>query len=342
MSQGRHIDGVVRSVRLVVGILVALLVISGVLAAAVLRPVDPHGQPQMVTIPTGATPGEIGRILATAGIIRRPTDFVIVMRARGWARTLHEGDYQLSPAMGILEIGDTLVRGRIVVYSVTIPEGFTLAEIAETLERAALVDQAQFLSLARDGVADFPYEFLRGRPMSSLEGYLFPDTYRIPRHFSARKAVATFLDRFAQVVVPRWKARGDTDYTLHQIITIASMVEHEAKVPSEQPLIAGVIYNRLRRGWRLEVDATVLYALGRHKPIVTADDLRIDSPYNTYRVSGLPPGPIANPGLSAIDAALTPAQTDYFYYVARQDGSHAFSKTFAEHLAAVRRYRARP
>ncbi len=324
------------------GILVIVVMVSGVIAIEVLRPVDRHGQPKIVSIPAGASLAEIGHLLATAGLIRRSTDFVVVMRARGWGRSLHEGDYQLSPAMGLLEIGDALVQGRVVEYKVTIPEGFTVAEIAETLERDAFVDRQQFISLAEDGGAEFQYDFLRGRPVLSLEGYLYPDTYRIPRHLSARKAIRIFLDRFAQVVVARWNAQTEPKSTLHDVITIASLVEREAKVPTEQPLIAGVLYNRLRRGWRLEVDATVLYALGRHKTTVTYEDLKIDSPYNTYRYAGLPPGPIASPGLAAIEAALTPAKTDYLFYVARPDGTHEFSKTFAEHLAAVRRYRTQP
>ncbi len=331
-----------RTLLTVARILVIVVVVSGVIAIEMLRPVDRHGQPKIVSIPAGASLAEIGHLLATAGLIRRSSDFVVVMRVRGWGRSLHEGDYQLSPAMGLLEIGDALVQGRVVEYNVTIPEGFTVAEIAETLERDALVDRQQFMSLAEDGGAEFQYDFLRGRPVLSLEGYLYPDTYRIPRHLPARKAIRIFLDRFAQVVVARWNAQLEPKSTLHEVITIASLVEREAKVPGEQPLIAGVLYNRLRRGWRLEVDATVLYALGRHKTTVTYEDLKIDSPYNTYRYAGLPPGPIASPGLAAIEAALAPAQTDYLFYVARPDGTHEFSKTFAEHLAAVRRYRIQP
>lgn len=331
-----------RPVRLVAGVLIALLVAGSILVVLVLRPVNPRGQPQIITIPQGASPTEISGLLAAAGLIRRPVDFVLVVRARGWARSLHEGDYQLSSAMTLLEIADTLVRGQVIEYSVTIPEGFTAAEIAATLEREALVDRTRFLELVRHGAGDLPYDFLRTSPTPTLEGYLFPDTYRIPRHLPARKSILVFLDRFAQVVLPRWSARPDKSVTLHEIVTIASLVEREAKVATEQPLIAGVIYNRLRRGWRLEVDATVLYALGYHKAVVTYEDLKIDSPYNTYRYSGLPPGPIANPGLGAIEAALAPAQTEYLFYVARRDGTHEFSKTLAEHLAAVRRYRTGP
>jgi len=222
---------------------------------------------------------------------------------------------------------------------VTVPEGFTIAEVAEVLVGEDLVDRARFLALAREGAAAFEYDFLHGLPTMSLEGYLYPDTYRLPRHLPEQKVIRVFLDRFAQVVLPRVRARAEPGFTLHEILTIASLVEREAKVPTEQPLIAGVIYNRLRRGWRLEVDATVLYALGRHKTTISYVDLKVDSPYNTYLHEGLPPGPIANPGLPAIEATLTPAATNYLYYVARPNGTHEFSKTLAAHLAAVRRYR---
>ncbi len=303
---------------------------------------DLHGQPRIVTIPPGASSAEIGRILVAAGLIRRSTDFIVLVRVRGWARSLHEGDYRLSPAMGLLEIGETLVYGKPVEHAVTVPEGFTIPEIAEALVAEDLVDRTRFLDLAQRGAAAFDYDFLRGLRTSSLEGYLYPDTYRMPRHLSERKVIGVFLDRFAQVVLPRWRAHAGAGVTLHEIVTIASLVEREAKVPAEQPLIAGVIYNRLRRGWRLEVDASVLYALGYHKATISYEDLKVNSPYNTYLYPGLPPGPIANPGLPAIEAALTPAVTDYLYYVARPDGSHEFSKTFADHLAAVRRYRKAP
>ncbi len=303
---------------------------------------DLHGQPRIVTIPPGASSAEIGRILVAAGLIRRATDFIVLVRVRGWARSLHEGDYRLSPAMGLVEIGETLVYGKPVEHAVTVPEGFTITEIAEALVAEDLVDYTRFLNLAQRSAATFDYDFLRGLPTPSLEGYLYPDTYRLPRHLPERKVISVFLDRFAQVVLPRWRARAEAGVTLHEIVTIASLVEREAKVPAEQPLIAGVLYNRLRRGWRLEVDASVLYALGRHKATISYEDLKVDSPYNTYLYSGLPPGPIASPGLPAIEAALTPAETDYLFYVARPDGSHEFSKTFADHLAAVRRYRKAP
>lgn len=317
-------------------VVIAFVGIAAVVGA--IRPVDPNGPPRMVFIPKGASSVEIGRRLEIAGVVRRAGDFVIAVRLRRLTRSLQEGEYRLSPAMGLLEIVDRIARGAVVLYSVTIPEGFTARQIVDELVRVGLGDREQFLLLVQTGAKSFDLEFLRTLPRASLEGYLFPDTYQIPRHLDERAVLRLFLDRFAEVVLPRWREAGG-GRPLHEIVTIASMIEREAKVPIERPLIAGVIYNRLRRGWKLEVDATVLYALGRHKSVVTFADLQVNSPYNTYRHAGLPPGPIANPGLASIDAALSPMQTDYLYYVARADGSHVFSRTLLEHQAAVRRHR---
>ncbi len=331
-----------RRVRIVVGLLGVLVAAAVGIVVNELRPLDPSQKARTVTILPGASSFEIGDLLASAGLIRYSIDFVIMARLRGQTRSLHEGEYRLSPAMGLLEIGDVIARGAVIEHAVTIPEGYTAAEIVEVLVREGLGDRDRLLAVVHNGARLFEYDFLRALPTSSLEGYLYPDTYRIPRHLPPQKVIGLFLDRFAQIVHSRWRAQQGAGYSLHEVITIASLVEREARVPVERSLIAGVLYNRLRRGWRLEVDATVLYALGRHKAVVTYEDLKVASPYNTYLYPGLPPGPIANPGLAAIEAGLVPAQTDYLFYVARPDGSHVFSKTFQEHLAAIQRYRKQP
>lgn len=325
-------------VRQLLFIILAVVVAAGVVAIVAIRPVNPDGEPRLVFIPSGSSSAEIGRRLENAGVISRARDFVIAVRLRSLTRSLQEGEYRLSPAMGLLEIVDRIARGAVVLYPVTIPEGYTAQQIVEELVRTGLGDREEFLRLIRTGAKGFDLEFLDALPGTSLEGYVFPDTYQIPRHLDERAALRLFLNRFGEVVLPRWRESGRAR-ALHEIVTIASMVEREARVPAERPLIAGVIYNRLARGWKLEVDATVLYALGRHKPIVTFADLKVDSLYNTYLYPGLPPGPIANPGLAAIDAALNPVKTEYLYYVAKADGSHVFSRTLQEHQAAVRRYR---
>jgi len=328
-------------VRAAAAIAVAVVVIAAALWAggrAVLAPVDAGGTAQIVVIRRGTTTREIGVRLQEAGLVRSASHFTLAARLRGVAHTLREGEYRLSPSMPLLRIIDVLTRGEVVLHPVTIPEGFTADQVVQALARAGLGDAARLRALVRGGAGQFEYDFLKAVPGGSLEGYLFPDTYLLPRFLEEREVVRRFLAEFDRTVVPLWREAG-MPRPLHDILTVASMVEREARVPGDRELIAGVIYNRLARGWRLEVDATVLYALGAHKAVVTYDDLKVSSPYNTYVHAGLPPGPIANPGLDAIRAALRPARTEFFFYVARPDGSHAFSRTLSEHLANVRRYR---
>lgn len=317
---------------------VLLLMAAGGSVLYLIAPVDPRAPEILITIPPGATTPAIGRQLEAAGLIRRASYFVLAARLRGTSRALRHGEYRLSPAMPLLAITETIARGAVVLHPVTIPEGFTAEQIVQRLAERGLGEADRLRAVARAGASRYPFEFLRGLPGNSLEGYLFPDTYTLPRFLEPEAVIAALLERFNEAVVPLWRAAG-TGRSLHEIITMASLVEREARVPSERALIAGVLYNRLARGWRLEVDATVLYALGYHKPVVTFEDLKVNSPYNTYLHAGLPPGPIANPGLAAIEAALRPAQTEYLFYVARPDGSHAFSRTLREHQAAIRRYR---
>ena len=317
---------------------VLLAAAVGVSVARLLSPVDRLAPDRIIVIRPGTPTSAIAATLHEAGIIRAASHFVLAARARGVARSLRDGEYRLSAAMPLLAIVDTLARGDVVLHPVTIPEGFTAEQIVRALVQAGLGDPGRLRALARGGAGQFEYDFLRGVPGRALEGYLFPDTYHFPRFLDEREVLDRFLAQFAETVVPLWQAAG-TGRSLHEIITIGSLIEREARTPGDQGLIAGVLYNRLSRGWRLEVDATVLYALGRHKSSVTYADLKVNSPYNTYLHAGLPPGPIANPGLRAIRAALHPTRTDYLFYVARPDGSHAFSRTLSDHLANVRRFR---
>ena len=328
-------------VRRAAGVLVVIVALSAAGIAAANRGVDPVGRGRIVVIPPGASSGEIGRVLQAAGVIRRSSHFVLAVRLRRLTRALQGGEYLLSPSMTLLDIVDVIAHGQVVLHPITIPEGFTAAEVVDGLAWEGLGERARLAEIVERGADLFPHEFLHGTPVRSLEGYLFPDTYLLPRGIPEREVIRALLDRFEQVVVPIWKTEGG-GRSLQEVITLASLVEREARLPQERALIAGVLVNRLHRGMRLEVDATVLYALGRHKSVVTYKDLEVNSPYNTYRHAGLPPGPIANPGLAAIRAALAPATTNYLYYVARPDGSHVFSRTYQEHLAAIRRYRSVP
>ncbi|MGH2398803.1 MAG: endolytic transglycosylase MltG [bacterium] len=318
------------------GVLLAAVAAAGI--TYFISPVDARARPTIVIVPSGATTPEVGRRLEASGVVRSASHFAYAARLRRVTRSLHQGEYQVSPAMPLLAIVDKIAKGDVVLHPVTIPEGYTAQQIVEALAGKGLGNIAALREIVQSGADRYPYEFLRNAPGGSLEGYLFPDTYHLPRFVGEKEVIGALLQRFGEAVVPSWRLLGG-GRSLHEIITVASMVEREAQVPAERSLIAGVIYNRLKRGWRLEVDATVLYALGRHKSIVTYEDLKVNSPYNTYLRAGLPPGPIASPGIGAITAALSPEKTEYLFYVARPDGSHIFNTTLSAHLAAIRRLR---
>jgi UPF0755 protein len=308
---------------------------------AALRPPAPgDAEARTVLVEPGESAWAIARRLEAAGLVRRAWAVVVAARLLGIAHRLQQGEYRFAPSQPALAMLRALARGDRVAHRVTIPEGATVRQIADLLAAAGLADRERFLRVALREGRRFARPSLADLPVDSLEGYLFPETYLLHRGMDEAALIERFLDEFEARVGPAVReaarARG---VSLHQLLTIASMIEREARVPDERPVIAGVIYNRLRRGMRLEIDATVLYALGEHKPVVTFADLEVDSPYNTYRRDGLPPGPIANPGAAAIAAAAAPADVPYLYYVLRPDGHHHFSRTYDEHLRAVRRYR---
>lgn len=295
-----------------------------------------------VTVPRGASTAAIAGQLARAGVIRHPLAFLLYVRYRGLDGRLRAGTYALSPAMGLPQIVDLLVEGRVVAERVTVPEGYTVRQVIELLVRNGLADAAGLRAALAERAGTWPY--LPRTPLREpLEGYLFPDTYLFPRGAPPATLVDAMLRRFEEAFRPEWRARAaELGLTVHQVVTLASIVEREARLPEERPLIAAVYLNRLNRGMKLDADPTVLYALGRTSGTLTRQDLEVDSPYNTYRYPGLPPGPIANPGAAAIEAVLYPADVDYLYFVARPDGrgGHAFARTLEEHLRNVRRYRA--
>jgi UPF0755 protein len=281
-------------------------------------------------------------LLYERGLVRHPAVFVWAARTRGLERSVQAGRYRFSPAEDVGTILRRLAAGDVVAVTVVIPEGFTAAQVAAAFASAGVADEQDILVAFRNAGREVLVPEMRGNPSGSLEGYLFPDTYRMSPDASGAEVARAMIARFRAAAGPMLAARLPMGLPPHAVLTVASMVEREARVPSERPTIAGVIYNRLRRGMRLEIDATVLYALGRHKSVVLNQDLNVDSPYNTYRVAGLPPGPIANPGLASIAASVRPAGHEYLYYVARPDGSHVFSRTFSEHERAIREVRRTP
>jgi UPF0755 protein len=311
------------------------------------QPRQPGGGSILFTVRPGDTAGSIGEELERRGIIQNATLFKMLVGYYGLERELKAGDYEVSPAMTMTEIISKLYQGLVKTTRFTALEGWRLEELAAALDQKGIFRKEDFLAAAN---GNYDYDFLRQRPAgSSLEGYLFPDTYLLrPRHTPA-DLIRMMLDNFANKLTPAMRERAASQgLTVHQLVTLASIVEREAVQPAERPIIASVFLNRLRQGIPLYADPTVQYALGSDpasvarwgywKKELTPADLEVASPYNTYRHPGLPPGPIANPGLASLQAVLEPADTDYLYFVARGDGSHAFSRTEEEHVRNVLKY----
>jgi len=327
--------------------LLALLVIAsmgglaGWLDSRISHPYSDRGPGKTyVDIPRGTSRWAISGILKQNEIIRDRMAFELFSL---WhlRRPLQAGEYYFDSPMNSKEVFWKIAGGRVFVHTVTIPEGWTMYDIAAELDRQGICSREDFLAAARDpsAVSDFAPQ------AQSLEGFLFPSTYEFTRHTTCPQIAKRMVGDFRAVwerLVPDSSAKYPEGLTLLQVITLASLVERETPQPEERPLVAGVFYNRLRRGSPLQCDPTVQYALqldGRPEKNVQSRDLRFQSPYNTYRVRGLPPGPIANPGEASLRAALAPAQTDYLYFVANDHGGHFFSKTLAEHNRNVARYR---
>lgn len=284
-----------------------------------------------VVIPAGSNFSTAVDSLSRAGVIGSPRLFKLYASARNRDRSLKAGTYAFERDASWNDVLDALTRGKGLVHNVTIPEGFALASIAKVLGRAIAVPPESVLAAAGDSA-------LRRRldvPTPSLEGYLFPDTYAFAEGTSPREAVGVLVARFEQVWKPEWDARLQAlAMSRHDVMTLASIIEKEARLPEERPVISAVYHNRLRIGMPLQADPTVQYALGRHVDRVLYRDLEVDSRYNTYKYKGLPPGPIASPGAASIEAALFPANVPYLYFVAHPDGHHEFRRTFSEHTAA--------
>jgi UPF0755 protein len=288
-----------------------------------------------VIIQRGATFSEVVSTLSNAGVLGQPLAFRILARLRHVDSSIKAGEYRFPAHQTSDEVLRRLVRGEQFAVWVTIPEGYTAREIARTLGGRALGDAGAYDRVfLHDGGIE-----LGGSRTPNLEGYLFPSTYLIPTGDSPRGVAKILVDQFRRELPADAAARAKAlGRSLPEIVTIASLIEREGKADEDRPLIASVIYNRLRLGMPLEIDASIEYTFPEHHDVITKRDLEIDSPYNTYRHNGIPPTPIANPGKASLDAAFQPAKSDYLYYVAKPDGHSAFAKTLQEHNANVERY----
>ncbi len=320
--------------KLAAAILVIAIIIGASYAAFSyywLSPTEKFAPPREVTIKKGESFRQIARALADAGVVRSELALRLYGRMSQTASQIKPGDYAFKGGERIPDVMRHLVRGDFIVVTITIPEGLTVHEIAERVAQTGLVCEDEFENAARDGAI---VRALGLMPLGA-EGYLFPATYKFSPHAKTNDVLAAMLARFYQVLTPDVEERMfAVGLDARRLVTMASIVEKEAKAPAERPLIAGVFYNRLRLKMPLQSDPTAEYELdGARESAASA--VHTTSAFNTYDFTGLPPGPIANPGLKSIEAALHPTQTDYLYFVAREGGTHVFSKSYDEHRRAI-------
>jgi UPF0755 protein len=296
------------------------------------------GAERFIDIPAGTGTAAIGRRLVEAGVV---SDFFTFRAALWWSgrsRVLQAGEYRFDRPIAPVDVVDRLARGDVYTRRITFPEGLTLRDMARLYMERGFGAEARFLDAARD--ASLVRDLDSTAP--DLEGYLFPDTYALPRDTPARRLVELMVDRFRAAYDEGLRRLAqDQGLTVRQVVTLASLVEKETGQAEERSIVAAVYRNRLKLGMGLQADPTVVYALqqaGRYDGNIRRQDLAIDSPYNTYRHAGLPPGPIAAPGRASLEAALLPARVSYLYFVSRNDGSHAFAATLAEHNRNVRQF----
>ena len=324
-------------------ILVALAALTAAVAGFYYARVDERfqgfeGAEQFVEITPGTGSRAIGRALAAAGVVRDEPTFRLAVYLTGTARELKAGEYRFAGPASPKEIARKLARGAVYLRPVTFPEGLTVKEMARVFESRGLGTAKAFVEAAANASA------IQGLDPKAkdLEGYLFPETYNLARRAQASTLVGLMAARFLAVFDGTLRAEAEAQgRPVRDVVTLASLVEKETARAEERPIVAAVYLNRLRIGMGLQCDPTVIYALeraGKYTGNLTRQDLRFDSPYNTYRYAGLPPGPIAAPGKASIEAVLRPAKVDYLYFVSRNDGSHVFATTLAEHNRNVKEW----
>jgi UPF0755 protein len=332
--------------RIAIWVLVLILLVIGFGGwRIVLAEVSPYkgysGDEQFVEIPQGSGPTSIGRRLAEAGVIRDTLGFRFEILRSRTGRHLQAGEYRFDRPMTVPEVVAKIARGEVYLVPITFREGLTMYEMAQLFESKGLGPAAEFSTIASDA------QLIRDIDPAAhdLEGYLFPDTYATTRHTTAAQLVPRMVAGFEKALTPDLRAAAQArGLSVHALVTLASIVEKETGNPEERPMVAAVYANRLRIGMALQCDPTVIYALqraDRYHGNLTRENMQVESPYNTYRYPGLPPGPIANPGRASLEAAAHPADVPYLYFVSRGDGSHAFAATLEEHNRNVDEYQRR-
>jgi UPF0755 protein len=303
------------------------------------RPYKGYDAPELfVEIPQGTGSVAIARRLADAGVVQDVNSFRLALWLTGEGRRLQAGEYRFDRPVSARQVADKIARGEVYVRPITFPEGLTIKQMGALYEAKGFGPAKDFTDAAKNAALVAAID----PDARDLEGYLFPDTYNLPRRATATQLVARMVQSFMKALTPELiDAAEARQLTVRQFVTLASIVEKETGNKAERPLVAAVYSNRLRIGMGLQCDPTVIYALeraGRYSGNLTREDLQFDSKYNTYRYAGLPPGPIASPGRASLEAVAHPAEADYLYFVSRNDGSHAFASTLEEHNRNVQKY----
>ena len=289
----------------------------------------------IIDVPRGQSLKTTADLLHQNNLIENAFKLVLIARIKGYDKQLKAGEYLLSAAMTPLQVLEIMVKGEVKLHKLTIPEGYNIHQIAELVEQAGFGTTEDFIRAA----SNITLVQKMGVKADILEGYLFPDTYFFPRDAAIDLIIETMVKRFWSVFSAQWKEQSQSiGLTVHQIVTLASIIEKETGAPFERPLISSVFHNRLRKKMRLESDPTVIYGIENFNGNLTRKHLKTRTPYNTYKIRGLPVGPIANPGRASLEAALYPDETAYIYFVSKKDSTHQFSTTLKEHNRAVRKY----
>jgi UPF0755 protein len=321
-------------------IIIAIAAIYSIYVGKESAPVDPGSKESVsVTIPNGTGTSGIADILKENNLIKNTGVFKFQSKSEGYDGKYKAGQYSLSPGMSMKEIMKTLMAGKADTVRFTIPEGYDIKRTTEKLAAEGLINADAFAKEIESG--QFNYEFLKDAPAgpNRLEGFLFPETYEIFANANEHDIIDKMLYQFNKVFTKEYYARAEElGMSVRDIATLASVIEREARIPEDRPVIASVFYNRLKINMPLQSCATVQYILGEQKPVLSIKDTQIESPYNTYLHPGLPPGPIASPGADSIKAALYPADTDYLYFLAKGDGYTVFSSTYDQFLKDKAKY----
>src|SRR5215217_7280724 len=332
--------------RLILILLLLLTALAGVAAFQMIRwaetpavPTAPHPPTHIILVPEGSTFHQVAVLLEREGLIKSRLAFILLGKLQEAERKIHPGEYELHAALTPKEILAKLVVGRVTLHPVTIPEGYTITQIADVLAQQQITDATEFLRLTKDKL----FVQTLGITADTLEGYLYPNTYKFRRNTPARDVIRAMVDQLGQVFNEELRARAqELHLTPHEVLTLASVIEKETGVGDERPQISSVFHNRLKKRIPLQSDPTVIYGLTNFDGNLRKSDLSHPSPYNTYRWPGLPPGPIASPGVQSILAALYPVPSANLYFVSKNDGTHQFSATLVEHNKAVEKYQKRP